>query len=105
MEIKKSELVELNYGGVRLNLKLDYDKGEISFLDNSGNKQKFDFTNRGTEYLGGWVKIFKALEQATIYGNDKLIEQRRIRDKIKTDKLINIFTALAESPKADERAE
>lgn len=69
------EYHKLNVDGVIFNIKLDYKKKQVSFLDELGNKNKFQFTDRGREYLGGWIKIFRALEKATIWADEKLKEE------------------------------
>lgn len=100
MEIKKIELIQLNYSGVKLNLRINYDKSTLAFVNEAGSPQKFEFAERGTEYLGGWIKILDGIARATRYGNDKLIEHKRILAERKTDRVVNIFAALAETDKA-----
>lgn len=91
---KKSEELYLNIKGVHLNLELNYDEGTVSFLNVDGSPQKFVFSERTVEYLGGWVKIARAIEEATIYADKLLREQRKLRDDEETTKLINIFTSI-----------
>ena len=90
------EYHKLNIDGVVLNVKLDYKKKQVSFLDDIGNKNKFQFTDRGREYLGGWVKIFRALEKATIWADEKLEAEAERADKVKEKKFIDLMIAVSD---------
>lgn len=74
MKIKpRVEIYQICDYGVTLNIKIDYDKGTVSFLDkNISRKAEFIFAERGVEYLAGWQNIFKAISSATAWAEDKL---------------------------------
>jgi len=94
---KRSEEIYLRINGVNLNLRLDYDEKTASFVNNDGTPAKFVFIGRGTEYLGGWVKIFQALEEATKFADKLLREQKEVRKKEKFDETVKLMTEIAES--------
>lgn len=90
------EVHKLNIDGVILNVRIDYKQGTVSFIDEQGNKNRFDFSNRTREYLGGWVKIFRALEKATIWADARLAEeQKRVKD-VKNEKMTEILIAVSD---------
>lgn len=86
--------------GIKLYLRLDYEYGKVSILEktNSGNyKQKdFRFSNRGRDFLGGWVLIFRALEEATIFADKMLAAEEEAREQAESDKITSMMVALAE---------
>lgn len=90
------EYHKLNVDGVIFNIKLDYKKKQVSFLDELGNKNKFQFTDRGREYLGGWVKIFRALEKATIWADEKLKEEEERSEGLKHKKIVDLMIAVSD---------
>lgn len=81
---------EIESHGIKLIIKVDYLKSEVSFVERSSygeipfkNKQWL-FAGRTREYLGGWVNVFKAMEEATKIG-DNLLKQREdanLKDKV-----------------------
>ena len=90
------EYHKLNVDGVIFNIKLDYKKKQASFLDENGNKNKFQFTDRGREYPGGLVKIFRALEKATIWADEKLEAEENRSKGVKEKKFIDLMIAVAD---------
>lgn len=96
------ETHKLNIGGVILYVRLDYKNKQISFMDEQGNPQKFEFTKRGRNYLGGWVRIYRALEQATIWADERLATEEKRAKQTSTQKIIDIFTALADVESREE---
>lgn len=95
-QYKMQETLELNYNGVLVYLRLDYEAGTASFVEKSGNPNKFRFTDRTVEYLGGWVEVFRALEKATILADKLLREQQELRETTKTQKTIDLMIAISD---------
>lgn len=58
--------------GIRLELFIDYEAETVSFIHKDGEPFRFVFADRGREYLGGWLRVFKALEEATRDADAKL---------------------------------
>lgn len=58
--------------GIRLEIYIDYEAGTVSFIHKDGSPFKFVFIDRGREYLGGWLRVFKALEEVTRDADAKL---------------------------------
>lgn len=90
------ETTKLNIEGVVLHVRIDYREKTASFMDEKGNPQTFKFTQRGREYLGGWVKIYRALEQATVWADEKLAAEEARQDQADTERTINLMMALAD---------
>lgn len=81
-ELKIKETLSLNYYGVKLLLKLDYEDEVASFVDGNDMAYRFRFNNRSIDYLGGWLKIYRALEKATILADKLLREQAKLREAL-----------------------
>lgn len=90
------EYYKLNVDGAIFNIKLDYKKKQASFLDENGNKNKFQFTDRGREYLGGWVKIFRALEKATLWADEKMEAEEKRQKSAKEQKFVELMIAVSD---------
>ena len=90
------ETYKLNIDGVILYVSLDYRDKQVSFMDERGNPQKFEFTKRGRDYLGGWVRICRALEKATVWADERLAAEEKREDDAKTQKIMNVFVALSD---------
>ena len=90
------EYHKLNVDGVIFNIKLDYKKKQASFLDEDGNKNKFQFTDRGREYLGGWIEIFRALEKATLWVDEKLAAEEKRSNDAEDKKFLDLMIAVSD---------
>ena len=90
------EYFRFNVDGVILNVKVDYKDKKVSFIDELGNKNKFTFTDRGREYLGGWVKVFRALEEVTLWCDERLKLELDRRDREKEKEVIDLMVAVAD---------
>lgn len=64
--MKNLEIRTIEHKGIKVSIKIDYDKGEASLvdaLDNYKGKQWL-FTKRGLEYMNGWQDILEAMQVA-----------------------------------------
>lgn len=94
--VKDSETLKVSAQGVVLRVHLDYQRGIVSFVNDQGKPEDFKFAERTVDYLGGWVKIFNAMKEITVFADKLLREQAELRDEAKTEKFINLFTAIKE---------
>ena len=90
------EVHKLNIDGVIVRVKLDYKRKVVSFVDENGNPEKFKFAERTMDYLGGWVRVFRALEEATLWADKKLAEEEARQDSEKEAKLIDLMIAVSD---------
>ena len=82
--MKKYEIIEFEQDGVKIDIELNYEKGQVSFVQfnhdlNIWETRDFAFANRGIEHLGGWFLLLKTLQEATELANIKLHEQAELR--------------------------
>lgn len=68
------ERTMFEHNGILLKVAIDYEKGTVSFLQDTKPK-KFVFSERGREHLGGWVKILEAMIEATKWADSNLKER------------------------------
>lgn len=64
--MKNLEIRTIEHKGIKVSIKIDYDKGEASLvdpLDNYKGKQWL-FSQRGLEYMNGWLNIMEAMQVA-----------------------------------------
>lgn len=87
---------KLNVDGVILNVRLDYKKMQVSFLDDNGNKNEFQFTDRGREHLGGWIKVLRALEKATLWADERLEAEATRQSETKHKKTVDLMIAISD---------
>lgn len=69
---KHLEILTVEWKGVKVTLKIDYDNGTVSFVERGGGygggdfvKKQYIFANRGLEYMNGWLNIIDAMRHAT----------------------------------------
>lgn len=97
-KIMQSELIQFTHRGVKINIKLDYERKTVSFtddIDNEGKPNLWCFVDRTREYLGGWHIIMEALQEATKWADTRLKEQEDVRAKKAEDKVFNILSELS----------
>lgn len=54
-ETKSGNIIKMRYS-------IDYDKGDVSFVDYNNGKKHFVFAERGLEYMQGWDDILDAMK-------------------------------------------
>ena len=93
------EYVHLNIDGVRLEVEIDYKEMEGSIVNKDGEPREYCFVDRGRDYLGGWIRVLRALEEATKFIDDKLKAEEERKSKETVDKAVSVFCALEELEK------
>lgn len=61
---KNLEIRTVEHKGIKMRIKIDYDKAEGSILDFQNENKNFVFANRGLEYMNGWLNINDAIKFA-----------------------------------------
>lgn len=67
--MKNLEIKTIEHKGIKITIKIDYDKGEASIVEWIENSSKYDpkqwiFKSRGLEYMKGWETIAEAITVA-----------------------------------------
>ena len=84
--MKHLEIKTIETNGVKVIVKIDYDKGEISLVDKQSvqaNEIRFVgkqwvFSNRTIDFMDGWINIFEAMTEAV------KVAKKELRDFQKT---------------------
>lgn len=95
--LQLQETISYNHNGVIFYIELDYEKGVASFVEKDGTPKRWLFTERGRDYLGGWLRIYEAMRAATIYADTRLKEQQEARDNAKEEQLIDLAIAISDN--------
>jgi hypothetical protein len=72
--MKNLEIRTITHKGIAVSIKIDYDKGEVSLVDQLDNYKgkKWLFTKRGLEYMNGWLNVLSAMTFAVEEGKKEL---------------------------------
>lgn len=65
--MKHLEIRSIEHKGIKVVIKIDYDKGTASLVekyDDRWKEKQFLFNARGLEYMNGWQKILEAMQVA-----------------------------------------
>ena len=89
-KMKHLEIKTIETNGIKVMVKIDYDKGEISLVeknpsDNKFHEVKFEskrwiFANRTIDYMDSWVNIFEAMAEAVKVAKKQLREFQKIKE-------------------------
>jgi hypothetical protein len=52
------------FNGIAIRVKIDYDKGLASLVDDQNYNKQWCFASRGLEYMNGWLNIIGAMKLA-----------------------------------------
>lgn len=85
---KHIEIVTFEEQAVKVSVKIDYDKREISLVDQNFTDKKWIFAGRGLQYMQGWKDILKSME----YSIDKATALLQAENDRKNDEIINNIT-------------
>ena len=86
-EIKKHlEIETYMYAGVEVRVRIDYDAGHISLLDQRNGVKKWVFAERQLEYMQGWQNILAAMKYAIEQATKKLEKREAARAKVVKEK-------------------
>lgn len=64
---KNLEIRTIEHKGVKVTIRIDYDKGNASlmeYIDNRWKPKRWLFTDRGLEYMNGWQDILEAMQES-----------------------------------------
>jgi hypothetical protein len=87
-ETKHLEVVSIVHNGIRVNLRIDYNLGELSLLESStGAAKKWVFSGRTLDYLDGWLSILEAMQVAVRFGQSRLEHDLAERSRFVEDLL------------------
>ncbi len=59
--MKNLEIRTIEHKGVKVRIKIDYDKGSASILNANDEVKLWAFGSRGLEYMQGWIEIVEAM--------------------------------------------
>lgn len=83
--MKNLEIKTIEHNGIKVSVKIDYDKQTISLVErkNGGAYQDkaWYFSGRGVEYMKGWSDILEAMNYAAQYGKEQLKEHLELSQK------------------------
>lgn len=99
MNLIIKETVLFDHKGVKITIELDYESGQVSFVERDGKAKNYKFAKRTRNYLGGWYLILEGLQEAAKFADSKLAEQAEIREKIKDKKMLDIAISLMDLDK------
>lgn len=75
------EQVVFEHKGIKINLSINYEDNDVSMIESTGEKKRWVFTDRGREYMQGWLDILEAMAEATKYAKAKLDEYYKNAEK------------------------
>lgn len=75
------ETIKRQYDNYTFNVKIDYNNGLISIVDDFGQPSIFKFTNRQIGYMAGWKEILANLSELTSFAEAKLRAYQNDRDE------------------------
>ena len=73
---KKLEIVSITTNNLEVNVKIDYQRKNVSLVENDHVKKSWMFCERGLEYQKGWHDILEAMKVAMDYGFECLKEEK-----------------------------
>lgn len=103
MNLLIKETILFQHKGIGVTIDLNYKEGTVSFTEQDTKPKSYKFQHRTRNYLGGWYLILEALQEATKFADTKLKEQEELRDKIKTQKVIDMAIALSDLNKKEKK--
>lgn len=65
--MKNLEIRTIEHKGVKVTIRIDYDKGTASLMEyrnESWKKKEWIFADRGLEYMTGWQNVIEAIQVA-----------------------------------------
>ena len=65
--MKNLEIRTIEHNGVKVTIRIDYDKGKVSLMesvDGVWKPKKWLFADRGLEYMNGWKGVLEAMQEA-----------------------------------------
>lgn len=91
--MKNLEIRTLEHKGVKVTIRIDYDKGTASLMEyrNEGWKKKeWIFADRGLEYMNGWQNIIEAMQVAVAECKKELEKDLAEKTKFKEEFVMEV---------------
>ncbi|MHA1401184.1 MAG: hypothetical protein ACTSQE_12615 [Candidatus Heimdallarchaeaceae archaeon] len=91
--MKNLEIKTIEHKGIKVTVKIDYDNKEISLVEKRGRSyenKKWQFTNRGVNFVKSWKDILRAMDNAIGYGNEQLTEFIEEQTNQKVEKMMEL---------------
>lgn len=89
--MKNLEIRTIEHKGVKVTIRIDYDKGTASlmeFRNESWKKKEWIFVDRGLEYMTGWQNVIEAMQVAVKECKKELEKDLAEKSKFK-EELVN----------------
>lgn len=100
MKTKKiKETIKFTHKDISVIVKIDYKNGTVSFVKSDETPYHYIFADRTHEYLGGWVLVLEALQEATKFANERLLEYE---EEVKSEN-IEMMIEMSEAIKKKEK--
>lgn len=91
-----SENIIYRHKGVAIYLELNYVNGKVSLIEEEGAIKEWIFAGRGRNYLGGWLIVLEAMQEAIKYADIRLKEQAEARAKATEEELFELAQTVSE---------
>ena len=90
MQEKILEVYVFQHYDVKVGVKINYPKNSVSLVEVADTSlvKKWVFAERGIEYMGGWLQILEAMQEAVKDANKKLKEYQKAKEDFVTDVLM-----------------
>jgi hypothetical protein len=95
--MKHLEIKSFEHKGIKVTVVIDYDQGTIDLVEKQGSSfspKRWLFSNRGLEYMNGWLTILDAMKFAITEAKKELTayqdEQNKKKDKALIQKISNL---------------
>lgn len=70
--MKILEIYEFKHKEIKVMVKIDYPKGQISLVENASQFKKWIFADREIEYMDSWIIILEGMQEAIKDAKSKL---------------------------------
>lgn len=87
----------IEHKGIRVSIKVDFDAGTCSMVEKNDYEnwkaKSYVFSNRGLEYMNGWLNILEAMQEATKEGKKMLEADLAEKSRIKEESILKAVLA------------
>lgn len=81
--------------GIAVVVDIDFENNKVSLMERMGNgdyrPKAWKFQDRSNDYLGGWIRIFKAMEYAVTEAHNDLITSLEDREQERMQAIIDVL--------------
>lgn len=100
--MKHIEIKTIETKGIKIGVKINYDKGEVSLVERNGcfrasdwKDKHFIFAGRGLEYMNGWLVVLEAMQVAIKEAKKDLEHDLAEKSKFEKDTMVKVINGLA----------